>query len=206
MESTNHSFKVIHRLYAFLGFGLIMFALSGCGLASFVKEVKEKSGKPTIVKSNDGQYELTIPGGWKKETKLHDEANIQASRAFEELYVVVISENKKDFADGTTLNDYTQIVREGMLGRIESAAMTDSTSVVVGKNPAMRFETHGVVEKIKAGYINTTVETRDAFHQVIAWTLDSRFEQNRAKLLEVVNTFKESGTDSSVPPPPARKK
>lgn len=188
------------------GLGLIMFVVLGCGLAPMIKDIKDTAEKPTILKSNDGRYEMTIPGGWKKATDLHDEADIQASRAFEELYVIVISESKKDFQNGTTLEDYTQIVRSGMLERVESMTATDTASAIVGRNSAMRFEAHGVVSKIKIAYINTTVETRDAFHQIIAWTLDSRFETNRPKLLEVVNTFKESATNFSEPPPPARKK
>lgn len=153
--------------------------------------------EPVVVKSNDGKYQLTTPGDWIKETSLNSKADIQVSKRREELYVIVLSESKKDFGSKFTLEDFTKVVRTQMMGTVSDKEATEPVSVTVSGNSAKQYELSGTVSGIKAKYIHTTVETKDAFHQVLAWTLSSRFTQNKSKLLEVVNSFKEA---SGAPP------
>lgn len=162
-------------------------------------------GTPTVLTSPDGRFQLTVPGDWRKETELNEQASMQASHRVRETYVVVLSESKSDFADEMTLERFTSTTRNNMLAGIRSAQSAEPQPVTINGNPALQYELRGVIEGLNAVYINTTVETPEHYHQIITWTLPSRLEQNRPTLLEVTRSFKEvrpAGSQQGTPTAP----
>jgi hypothetical protein len=85
---------------------------------------------------------------------------------------------------------------------------TEPTETVINGQRALNYEMKATIDGTKIGYVRRNMETPTAFHQIIAWTLRSRFEENKDVLLEVVNSFQEtnSADEASGPPPPAPKK
>ena len=148
--------------------------------------------KPKDIKSTDGKFQVTVPGDWNTETDLNKLASIQVAKSREEMYLIVITEPKSDFPKSFNLEEFTKVVRDQMLKTVTGANATQSESVTVSGNSAMRYELSGTVKGINAKYINTTVETKDHFHQVLCWTMESKFSSNKSKLLEVTNSFKEA--------------
>ena len=62
---------------------------------------------------------------------------------------------------------------------------------MVDGNEAVQYEIQGTVDKIKVAYLHVTVEGKDHFHQVLAWTLLSMLEKNRPMLESVIDSFQE---------------
>ena len=187
---------------------LLISVTLACSLVQRIKQAADKSKKPTVLTSADGKYQLTIPGDWREDGALHDEAILKASNRLSELYVIVLTESKQDFADDVTLETYTTMTRDAMKGNLGSPEATEFVKTSVSGNPAMQYELRGTISNMKAAYINTTVETSEHYHQIIAWTLNSRFDKNQAALREVVQTFREvagarppAGNDEPPPPP-----
>ena len=85
--------------------------------------------------------------------------------------------------------------------------MTEITSLKINGFDAKQFEASGTVDKIKIKYIFTVVDTPDHFYQIVAWTLTSKFEENKPALLDVISSFKlvenGSGFSASTPSPPS---
>src|SRR6267378_3995830 len=71
---------------------------------------------PTVLKSPDGKFELTVPGGWKANASLNDKADIKAANPLEEMYVIVITEPKSDFTNEMTLDEFTNMTRDSIIG------------------------------------------------------------------------------------------
>lgn len=170
---------------------VVIFTL-GCSAINQIKKEVEKTQQPKVLTAADGTCQLSIPGGWVEDKALNDEAVIQTSHRFDELYVVVMSNNKADFTTDVTLDSLTQILRKNMSESVQQAESSNPTSTYISGNPARQFEMSGAVDGIKIKYIYTVVEAPKYYYQIISWTLASRFDGNKSKLLEVVDSFKET--------------
>ncbi|HKQ52767.1 MAG TPA: hypothetical protein VJT74_10385 [Pyrinomonadaceae bacterium] len=156
-------------------------------------------GPPNVLTSPDGRFQLTVPGDWRKETQLNEQASIQASNRVRETYVVLLSESKSDFTDEMSLERFTSLTRGNMMAGVRSAESAEPQPTNVSGNPALQYEIRGGVEGLNVVYIITTVETPEHYHQIITWTLPSRLEQHRPTLLDVTRSFKELRPADSQP-------
>ena len=162
----------------------VVCAVMGCGLL-------QNLGEPKVLKSGNGRFQLTIPSGWREDSALHNSAGIRASNRIQEMYVIVISESKEDFADDVTLEQFTTVTRDSMLKKIESSQASPPAAVTVGETySGLQYGLQGEVDNMQISYLVTNVETTKDFHQIIAWTLRSRIAQNETKLQDLVNTFR----------------
>ncbi|HEX5732454.1 MAG TPA: hypothetical protein VF131_06440 [Blastocatellia bacterium] len=169
----------------------LVLASTGC-LAG--KRLFGDSGKSVkTVTSTDGRSQLSVPGNWKTERTLSEGAELQVSDRANEMYVVVLSESKADF-DNITIDKHAELTRGIVLGNLSSPQTTTPVKITINGRPALQNEIRGAVEKTNLVYLHTTVETPKYFHQIVAWTLPSRFDKNREKLQEVVRSFKETGS------------
>jgi hypothetical protein len=173
-------------------FGLFLFLVLGCGALSKIKQGIDDAQKPKTIISTDGKCQVTVPGGWQKQTDLNDEAIIQAANPIGELYVIVLPENKAGIGD-TDLDDAAGAVRDSLTKMIPGAVLSPPISTTINGLPARQFEVGAEVEHLKVTYLYAVVDAPETFYQVITWTLTPRLERNRGKLLEVINSFKETG-------------
>jgi bifunctional DNA-binding transcriptional regulator/antitoxin component of YhaV-PrlF toxin-antitoxin module len=164
-------------------FALLLCVFTGCAQL-------QKLAKPTVLKSPDGKFQLTVPIGWRENASLNEQAEIKAANKIEEAYVIVITETKSDFAKQISLDEFTSISRESLLATIESPDATEPRSVTVNGNSARAYEIQGAVNNIKIAYLVTTVDTTDHYHQILTWTLQSRKDKNQKMRQEVIDSFR----------------
>jgi len=145
-----------------------------------------------IITSPDGLTRMNLPSGWKQEKaqELHDQAELQASDRANEMYVIVMSESKEDFRD-MTVDKHSQSTRSALIERLESPEVSDPKPVTVSGLGGVQYEIRGGVDNLNIVYLHTTVESPTHFHQILAWTLKSRFDKNRGALDAVTHSFKE---------------
>lgn len=171
-----------------------------------IDRMSSRASTPQVLTSTDGRFQLTVPGDWLKETELNERADLQAANRVRETYAAVISESKQDFTEEMTLERFTSVTRNAILAGVHSAQSAEPTPTSINGNPALQYEIRGAVEGVNIVYIITTVETSEHYHQILTWTLPSRFDQYRDTLLDVTRSFKEVGavkpkSDASPPPP-----
>lgn len=183
---------------------LLLFVGLGCSAINQIKKKVEESTKPKVLQCTGGKCQLTVPGSWNVETDLNDGANFQAGNRLKEQYAIVISESKTDFTGEVTLDDYVDIISKDISTRISDAKISDTKTLTINGYPAKQFEVSGSFNNIKANWIYTFVDAPKNFHQVLTWTLASKYEENKPVLLDVVNSFMELD-GVSVKPPPASK-
>lgn len=190
-----------HKIFSLF---LVFLFTVGCGAINQIKKEFEKTQQSKILTSKDGDCQLTVPGTWREDSDLHEEAIIQTSQRFGELYVVVLSSNKEDFTNEMTLDSLTKMLRASMSNNLMQSESTNPVRTTVNHLPAEQFEMSGSISGIKAKYVYTVVETPDNFYQILAWTLASRYDSNKQKLLDVTNSFQEANappkTIKSLPP------
>jgi hypothetical protein len=142
--------------------------------------------------SSDGKTQITLPSGWKQEQDLNSQAKLQAANRAEEVYIIVISENKQDFQD-INLEKHSELTRGLFLKNLTNPQVTGPTPVTIEGNRGVQYELKGGINNINAAYIHTTLETPKNYHQIVAWTLQSRLDQNRSQLQQVIQSLRETG-------------
>jgi hypothetical protein len=188
------------NLSKFLIFGVFLFAGLGCGVFNKIKSEIDNAQKPQVIISSDGKCQITAPGGWQKQTSLNDDASLQAANLRGELYVIVIPESKEGMDESVNLDLVTDAVKENLTKTVGGAIFSEPVSTVVNGLPAKQFEVSGEVEKLKVTYLYSIVDAPQSYYQVITWTLTPRFESSKGKLLEIINSFKETGISAAPPP------
>ena len=175
---------------------LLVCAVAGC------KQLQALA-QPTVLKSPDGKFQLTVPAGWRENSSLNEQAEIKAANPLEEMYVIVLTEAKTDFTDDMTLDQFTTITRDSMTSNLTSPVATPPLPVTINGNAGRQYEIQGEVKNVKLAYLITTVETAGHFHQVITWTLRSRIDKTQTTLQQVAGSFRptpgQGGTDGSAP-------
>jgi hypothetical protein len=172
--------KLTNQLIAI---GLLVCVVAGCRQLS-------KIGNPTVLKSPDGKFQLTLPAGCHENAKLNKQAQIRAANPVAEVYVIVLTDAKSDFSDDMNLEEFTRITRERFSANLKEANGTKTLPVTINGNSGRAYELEGVVNGVKVAYRIATVETADHYHQVIAWTLQSLKTENRATLQQIIDSFR----------------
>ena len=59
----------------------------------------------------------------------------------------------------------------------------------INEQPAIQYEIEGSTSGLRIVYLHTTVESDSAYNQLLAWTLRSKYSENKSLLKDVINTF-----------------
>jgi len=184
-----------HKIIVLTGLCLSL-SMTSCFLAS-------KGSKGTLsLFSSDGGTQITLPSGWSQLKDLNDKAELQAGNMLQEMYLIVLTEAKEDFVD-MTRKKHSEMTRSILIQSLTSPEMVGPSEIKVGGNPAVQYEIRGVMNNIKVTYLHTTVESPKNFHQVLAWTLRSRFTKNETTLQRAIASFREKPTPSATAKAPA---
>jgi hypothetical protein len=178
---------------------VLLFLSLGCGLINKIKKEVEESQKSKVIASTDNKCQLTVPGSWSIEKDLNDAANLQAGNRFAEQYAIVISESKQDFAPKMDLNKYTGLIRKNISTSILDASITENSSITVNGYQALQFEVEGTTDDIRAKWLYTMIDAPKNYHQILAWSLVSKYSSNKPVFLDVINSFKETEGFVSTP-------
>jgi hypothetical protein len=162
----------------------------------------ESIGRPTVLKSADGKFQITVPAGWRANAGLQSTADIKAAHLRKEMYVLVFSHAKTNYADDMTLDKYTDLTLKAINNNLGSAESTPPIPVKINGRNARQYEVQGLAESLKLAYLITTVETPGHYHRIVTWTLRSQIDQNQRTLEEVTNSFRDVTGPVDVGPAP----
>ena len=141
-----------------------------------------------VVKSIDGQAQVTVPSSWTELSELNDDAVLEVGNVWDELFLIVILDNKRDFIS-MDLEYYSQITTEALISDLESPEKSQPLELLIRNNRAIQYEIRGIVEDLHVAYLHTSVEDNQNYYQVIAWTLNSQFHNKESILQEVTQSF-----------------
>ena len=182
-----------------LPFALLVPLILGCNLVDKIKDKIEETNAPRVLTSPDGSCQITVPGLWEELVSEKKEIIIEASFELYEVGVMVIKENKSDFGDNPTLDDYANILRGDLPNRVENSDLTMTIPTQINGYEAREFEIFGAVQKVKINYLYALVSTPKHFYQIISWSTPSGYEKNKVAMRSVTDSFKETAADA--PPP-----
>ena len=174
-----------------------------CGCQKIGEAMKPQ---PTVLKSTDGTLQLTIPSSWRDDSapdrQLNEQAVLQASHRASELYVIVLTEPKEDL-DGMDLEKFSSITRGSQLQSMTNGVEEGPKKRTINGLPAIEYVLKGTVDKANVVMKHVSVDGAKNYHQMLVWTLKSKWDSEKGALDQVVESFKENSVGGGAARAPA---
>ncbi|MCU0435560.1 MAG: hypothetical protein MUC87_19025 [Bacteroidia bacterium] len=141
---------------------------------------------------NGSHYALDLPSTMNP-ASFNDNASLQYADPSGELYVMVIDESKEKIASfglDYDLDTYMKIA----LRKLDSTGLYRTTTRALGNFKALQTEVKAKFKGQGMTYQLTAIESETSFYQVLIWTLDSRYETNKAEMERILASFRETKT------------
>jgi hypothetical protein len=148
------------------------------------------NGKTKVMKSTDGKIEVTVPNSWKVENLNNYVAVLEVANLSKEQYLLIISESIEDFAEDTKPSDYIQLVLQNIQNVSTNPVASELKDLKINGYDASQCDVSAEIEKMKIKYLLTVIKSEDQFIQVLAWSLQSKYDENKATLESVSNSVK----------------
>ncbi len=177
---------VVSGILALAGF-LGVIGLVGNAVSKGMQSAKATGERKKRVTGSDGAYQISVPGRWKEMPEINAEAGIITGDMVREQYVMIIRNPKTDFTGD--LMEFDTLVGESLLANLSASAISGQTSRVVAGYPARQSRITGSADNIGLVYLMFSVETADAFYQILCWTLPSRELTALPVFQEIIETF-----------------
>ena len=149
-------------------------------------------GLGSTVVSDDGLLEVSKPGVMRVMSDLHEDASIQLGSHARQAYFVVLTDPKMDLEDGLGFRGHSRITRSSMKEAMKGyEAKRVRDEFFLNGMKGCQYRISGTVDGVKIVYLHTTLESSEYFHQVLAWSVPSKFKDNRPLFRELISSFKE---------------
>jgi Domain of unknown function (DUF4190) len=177
-----------------LGYIALVLGVMGIPLLiSMIQSERERlqrlSTERKEITAYDGKIKVTVPGTWTKLAELNKQASLEVGNKSKEVYLIVITDTKADL-DNFTLEKHHQQTRDRILQKMKNASATEPVSLKIYGHPALQDELTGTEKGTNAVFLHTTVDDGDHFQQILAWTLESRWQKQDELLREVTASFR----------------
>lgn len=146
------------------------------------------SGK--VLTSKDGAIQITVPKNWIVTTDLNDKAVLQAADPDKLLYLILLTYNKSDHVS-LTLEKLVAITVEEIKAQVANPRVVGPTSLKIDGLPAIQHEVYGNFEAHGVVFRNTVVETPNHFQQIVIWTTQASYVEDKETLQNIITSFKQ---------------
>ena len=141
---------------------------------------------PTRVTASDGRISLQVPGYWLTMPLAKPEITFQAGSEPRNEFVQVLTDLKIDLE--MDLAEYSDTTSNSMVVNLQSGAAGPPSSCKVAGHPALQREITGTVDAVRICYLQTVIETDDAYYQIVMWTTPSKKQAAFAVFRNVLQT------------------
>lgn len=180
--------------------GLILSSLAGLALVVSVAYIAVKTYKDgataateitdtKVVSTDDGLLQLTIPESWKSLGNISEDATLQYGSLVGEQYCIVISEVKTDFDETYTLKDYAEQCLKNVEDQASKYQRSEWLTSEVGGCSLLEVQADATIDKTKIKYHNGYLETDTHYHQIMQWTLPSKWEGSEPVFKSVLESI-----------------
>ncbi|GEM_PF-2078125 len=174
---------------------IVMASLGGCNTIRLINYLADggeaESRAPQEVVSSDGRYSFTIGGRWREAAgELSDDAILEVANDRADSYVLLLTEDKLNFSEGSTPVDYALLVFNSFEESYENVEMTDTDTLQSGGMEGVTMAIQGETEGIRAKYWIDCLENDGEFVRVMGWTALGRAEDNEDSIREVMRSLR----------------
>jgi|GEM_PF-3103876 len=184
----------MHQSLSLTALALILSMLFGCDNASNTSYTPGNSalqgqdaGAGTFL-SADGSLKAQCPQGWAV-ADLNDDADLEVANVNDDTYLLVMSEFRADYAGD--LAQHSSDTRSTLVSSLTNVTQEGPTELTINGSPAIQYKIIGTFDRTNIIYLHTTIQTEEKFHQVLTWTVASRFKKSEPTLQQIIGTIEE---------------
>jgi hypothetical protein len=153
----------------------------------------DDNNSTVVLKSDDGQVQLSVPEGWLKLKSTTEGAAVEARDEDSEAFIMVIIAERND--PYITLEEYGQDLRDQVLSHLVKSKSSQGQKDKIGGFQSIQYEIHGMKpdSKVGFGYFVTIVQMRRHYVEVVSWSRDAHFADNADLLKNAAKNVSYSG-------------
>ncbi|MEO6883994.1 MAG: hypothetical protein ABI199_08220 [Bacteroidia bacterium] len=143
----------------------------------------------------NSRYSIKIPEYFSPVSDLVPQASLQYDNTEKEVYLVVITESKKDMQkynlDYDLKTYFQNIIQQPFTDSVQKG--TISTPIVKQLNGAKMMET-SITGKVHDGMVSyklAVIETNTSFYQILTWTTADKMQKYGDDLQQIIDSFQE---------------
>ncbi|MEM7698623.1 MAG: hypothetical protein AAF236_09500 [Verrucomicrobiota bacterium] len=144
----------------------------------------------TVFVSADKRVSISGPKRWEPLDLGADGSSLEIGSLASEEYLVVITEPKSDFEPDFSLIDYGDVVTELMADRLVNTSRSEPLELEIDGLAAHQIELQGNLDELTIVYLNFFIESENAFHQILSWTLEPRRDAAFPEFFEAAESFR----------------
>jgi hypothetical protein len=148
------------------------------------------STEPETVQFFEGQFQALKPASWSMQSNLNDVADLQMGNRFKDVYCTVLTEAKVDFADDLSVETFSDLTRKMLTESLSDLTETGPKMLEYSGQPAVLYELVGSIDNTRIKYWHVSIESPTHFHQVVLWSLPSKFDANKADFEAVLHSIR----------------
>ena len=148
--------------------------------------------------SPDSSVSIALPRSFQP-LALNDNASLQFGDSASDAYVMVLRDDRTKLGDWN-LARHSMIMVAQLLTSVGLPDVNGPLTLEIGGNPARQYEITGDAGDMRISYLHTTVESPDAYTQVVAWTTAPRWAENAGTLRSIVSSFQTHSPAASIDP------
>ena len=146
------------------------------------------SKEPKKVEFLDNSFSVLMPASWSLKSGLNNQADLQMGNPFKEAYTIIISENKMDF-NNISLEEHSDLTRLMLQRGLKGYQESSPELLDMGDIHGLRYQLTGSMDGINLVYWHVTLESENHYHQMILWSLKSKFSDNVPDFDSVIHSF-----------------
>jgi type II secretory pathway pseudopilin PulG len=156
------------------------------------------SGQQTVttsqwVTAEDGVSKIRVPKNWNRLPELNEAASLKYGNPRLEQYLIVFSEPRADFGSDMDLYTYNDTIMEKyFLAGIRNINIKLLGEINLNGMQGVKYEIRGEIDNIKIVYLYTAFASRNHFHQVLFWTLPTKWSDSQGIYESALSTFTEN--------------
>ena len=154
------------------------------------------SGQQVVVNrqwviADDNVTRMRVPTSWKKHPELNDTAGMEYANLPREQYLIVTSDSKAHFTSSADVFGYNVYLERNLRNSVENLQVKYLGEVKINGMIGLKYEIRGEVDNIKIVYLQVTLEGENHFHQLLFWTVPTRWRANLESFEEALVSFTE---------------
>jgi hypothetical protein len=148
------------------------------------------SAEPETIQFFEGQFQALKPASWSMQSNLNDVADLQMGNRFKDVYCTVLTEAKVDFADDLSVETFSDLTRKMLTESLSDLTETGPKMLEYSGQPAVLYELVGSIDNTRIKYWHVSIESPTHFHQVVLWSLPSKFDANKTDFEAVLHSIR----------------
>ena len=168
---------------------IILFA--GCNLNLNRKSTNSNTPSSTkLLTSVDGKFRISLPAGWVEDRTLHKNAPLQGADRSNKCFIIILPENKEDLSQ-VTIQKESELTRMNLIKSKTNVTVSEPATLTINGHTGLQYEIKATLDNVNLVYLHTIVETGKYYYQIVAWSLRSMYEDNRKKMMDIIQSFEE---------------